>query len=108
MIDAHILPKPPSPSARATEPAKKTAMSAAAATQGVLAGQPSESDHDVEIRFVDSPLSEPSEAPQAKSPSQRDDRNAVSNDATGRLHPVLAAIEMNFMSEITQTYGSLK
>jgi hypothetical protein len=83
-------------------------MGAAAATQCVLTPEPPESNHHVTIRLVDGGLPEPSETPQTKGSAERDYRYMVRNNTPGRLHPVFAAEQMNFMPEVAQTFGSLK
>ena len=108
MIDTHVLPKPPSPATSRSESAKKTAMGAAAATQGVLIPDAAETDHHVTIRFVDGRLPKPSETPQTKSSAQRDHRNRMSHNISRRLHRVFAAEEVNLVSEVSQTFRGLK
>jgi hypothetical protein len=105
VVEANSLPKPAFRTALLAQPAEKTAVRAPAATQNVLAKNPSKSDDDVAIALFNAPLSRRCKAPQAESSSERHDRDLMRNNMRGRIDPVFAAEQMNLMPEISQPFG---
>jgi hypothetical protein len=108
MIKTDTLPQSAPPAAAFSQPVQKAAVCPAAAAQQVLPLEAPEADDGFTIRLKDGRSYESIERPQPKSSPERDHRDTVRHDAWGRLHSVLAAEQMDFVAEITQTLGRLK